>query len=238
MLKKILVLFCALSSFLFNGCQRSTSVVPEMQEPLFQQGQQFLSENRPDDAFKAFERLLDKRHGDGAATHFELGQLYLSHQHDPIFAIYHFRQYLIQDPESKTATLVGQMIETAKKEFARTLPFNDHYNESPEYLNLMELLKQVRSENAQLKKQLAAYKHGENHKIHDSQVVKMPGVIKNTSKERTYMVQNDDSLSKISLKMYGSAVKWKIIYDANKDVLPSPNSLKIGMRLRIPALKK
>ena len=37
--------------------------------------------------------------------------------------------------------------------------------------------------------------------------------------------------------MYGSAVKWKLIYEANRDILPSANSLKIGMKLRIPALK-
>ena len=57
------------------------------------------------------------------------------------------------------------------------------------------------------------------------------------SRERTYVVQYDDSLSKISLKMYGSAVKWRIIYEANRDILPSANSLKIGMKLRIPALE-
>lgn len=51
----------------------------------------------------------------------------------------------------------------------------------------------------------------------------------------TYVVQSGDMLSKIAQKTYGSAGKWRRIYDANRDVLSSPDALKIGMRLRIPA---
>lgn len=51
----------------------------------------------------------------------------------------------------------------------------------------------------------------------------------------TYVVQSGDMLSKIAQKTYGSAGKWRRIYDANRDVLASPDALKVGMRLRIPA---
>ena len=51
----------------------------------------------------------------------------------------------------------------------------------------------------------------------------------------TYVVQSGDMLSKIAQKSYGSAGKWRRIYDANRDVLASPDALKVGMRLRIPA---
>ena len=135
--------------------------------------------------------------------------------------------------------MVLQMIETAKKEFARTLPFNDHYSESPEYLNLQEVIKQLRNENNQLKKKLAQLKQRTkkaNPAASNTYVI-TPTKESNTNVERTYVVQSEDTLSKISLKMYGSAVKWKIIFDANRNLLPSPNSLKIGMELRIPALK-
>ncbi len=222
-----------------SGCNPSQQIMEETEEPLFRQGQQFLNENRPEEAFKAFQHLLEKRNYEGHKTHFELGQLYLSVRHDPIFAIYHFRQHLIQDPNSKIAPMVLQMIETAKKEFARTLPFNDHYSESPEYLNLQEVIKQLRNENNQLKKKLAQLKQRTkkaNPAASNTYVI-TPTKESNTNVERTYVVQSEDTLSKISLKMYGSAVKWKIIFDANRNLLPSPNSLKIGMELRIPALK-
>lgn len=51
----------------------------------------------------------------------------------------------------------------------------------------------------------------------------------------TYVVQSGDMLSKIAQKTYGSAGQWRRIYDANRDVLASPDALKVGMRLRIPA---
>jgi len=50
-----------------------------------------------------------------------------------------------------------------------------------------------------------------------------------------YVVQSGDMLSKIAQKTYGSAGQWRRIYDANRDVLASPDALKVGMRLRIPA---
>jgi nucleoid-associated protein YgaU len=50
-----------------------------------------------------------------------------------------------------------------------------------------------------------------------------------------YVVQSGDMLSKIAQRTYGSAGQWRRIYDANRDVLASPDALKVGMRLRIPA---
>jgi len=229
-------LFCL--SFLLSGCKNDKNIVAELDESLYQKGQQCLKENRAEEAFKLFNRLLAQRKDFSPNTHFELGQLYLSIQKDPVFAIYHFRQYLIQEPEGKRVHLVLQMIETAKKEFARTLPLNDRYSESPEYLNLIEVLKQVRAENSRLKTELLRLRTSQTKAVAVSGETVAPVAQTSFTEERIYTVQNEDSLSKISLKMYGSAVKWNIIFEANRDVLPSANSLKIGMKLRIPPLKK
>ena len=43
-----------------------------------------------------------------------------------------------------------------------------------------------------------------------------------------------DTLTKISLQFYGTANRWQAIYDANRDVLPSPSLLSIGSTLTIP----
>lgn len=228
-------LILAVCSFLW-GCHKSGENVDETNDPSFQKAQQYLNENRDEEAFKLFNRVVESRPASCPESHFELGQLYLSVRKDPIFSIYHFRQYLIQAPEGKRAHLVLQMIETAKKEFARTLPLNDRYTESPEYLNLIEVLKQVRAENARLKLQLVKSRVAKEKATKNAGEV-VPVAKESNAKERIYVVQNEDSLSKISLKMYGSAVKWNVIYDANRDVLPSANSLKIGMKLRIPPLK-
>ena len=50
-----------------------------------------------------------------------------------------------------------------------------------------------------------------------------------------YTVKKGDSLSRIAKKVYGNGRLWPRIYDANRDQLPNPNTLRPGMVLKIPA---
>ncbi len=51
-----------------------------------------------------------------------------------------------------------------------------------------------------------------------------------------YTVTKNDTLQKISKKFYGTTKKWPKIYQANKDVLRSPDKLYAGQTLNIPTL--
>ena len=51
---------------------------------------------------------------------------------------------------------------------------------------------------------------------------------------RTYVVQEGDSLTRISFSYYGTGSRWQEIYDANKELLKGESALKPGQRLRIP----
>jgi len=51
---------------------------------------------------------------------------------------------------------------------------------------------------------------------------------------RVYTVQRGDSLSKIAQREYGSVRFTDLIYSANRDVLRSPDDLKVGMKLVLP----
>ena len=55
--------------------------------------------------------------------------------------------------------------------------------------------------------------------------------------EQTYTVQKDDTLQKISKKLFGTYSKWYKIYKANKDKIKNPNMLKPGTVLTIPVVK-
>ena len=56
------------------------------------------------------------------------------------------------------------------------------------------------------------------------------------STPHTHIVTANESLSSIALQYLGSQNDWKRIYDANKGVLKrGPDSLKVGMKLVIPA---
>ena len=51
---------------------------------------------------------------------------------------------------------------------------------------------------------------------------------------RTHIVQDGDSLTRISTRYYGTPNRWQDIYDANRDVLQGQNTLQPGQRLKIP----
>ncbi len=50
----------------------------------------------------------------------------------------------------------------------------------------------------------------------------------------TYVVQKNDSLSKIAKKTLGSSQAWTTIYNANRDKIRKPNMISAGMVLTIP----
>jgi len=49
-----------------------------------------------------------------------------------------------------------------------------------------------------------------------------------------YEVQPGDSLSKISKKVYGDAMKYNMIFEANQPMLSDPDKIYVGQTLRIP----
>ena len=49
-----------------------------------------------------------------------------------------------------------------------------------------------------------------------------------------YKIQEGDTLQKISKKFYNTYQRWNEIYEANRDVLSSPDRIKPGKTIRIP----
>lgn len=54
------------------------------------------------------------------------------------------------------------------------------------------------------------------------------------AKVESYTVLPNDTLQKISLKVFGTTKKWKNIFDANSDKLKSPDRIYTGQVLKIP----
>lgn len=53
---------------------------------------------------------------------------------------------------------------------------------------------------------------------------------------RFYTVKSGDSLSKIAKEFYGNAMKYMVVFEANKPMLKDPNKIYPGQVLRIPEL--
>lgn len=54
------------------------------------------------------------------------------------------------------------------------------------------------------------------------------------AKPRTYTVKEGDVLSEIASRLLGSSRQYLAIYEANRDILESPDALQAGMTLKIP----
>jgi len=92
-------------------------------------------------------------------SHLEAGVIYLRNEDEPILAIYHFHRYLEQKPNSREAPLVEELILSAKKQFAASLPGNP-FKDAVSRMDLMETIaglkkkmEALNQENIDLKKQ-------------------------------------------------------------------------------------
>ena len=70
-------------------------------------------------------------------------------------------------------------------------------------------------------------------KVDDRMVVNKPA-----PQATMYTVKAGDSLSKIAKAHYGDAMKYTVIFEANKPMLKDPNKIYPGQVLRIPQQKK
>ncbi|MCB1105567.1 MAG: LysM peptidoglycan-binding domain-containing protein [Opitutaceae bacterium] len=126
----------------------------ELDEPDYRLGQRLVKQGRSPEALAAYLRVIEKRGDAAPESHLEAGIICLQQIKDPIAAIYHFRKYLERQPNSPQASQVRGLVESAKREFARTLPANPLENQS-ERLDMVEQISRLQRENDQLKAELA-----------------------------------------------------------------------------------
>lgn len=149
-------LLAVLVSLLLAGCERQAGqpLGAEIDEADYRLGQRLVKQGRSQEALAAYLRVIEKRGDAAPESHLEAGIICLQQIKDPIAAIYHFRKYLERQPNSPQASQVRGLVESAKREFARTLPANPLENQS-ERLDMIERVGQLQRENEQLKAELA-----------------------------------------------------------------------------------
>jgi tetratricopeptide (TPR) repeat protein len=246
-----------------SGCfQPKGEEVAEQNLASFRNGEDYLRQGRHDQALTSFLKVIDTAKV-APEAHLNVGQLYLEHAKDPILAIYHFREYLKFNPTSRQAPMVRELIDTAKKEFARTFPAN-LFDAELERMDMLNVIEQKDAEILSLKKELARIKAETNslsirlreaqsripsHAAVDPPVVTqqrrvqpltsnnvLTGSQTSTTSEGTgvYTVVAGDNLVVISRKVYGTPTRFKEIFEANRDTMPDMNTLNVGMKLKIP----
>lgn len=238
------------------ACSPAGSVTKETDERAYRRGKSLLREGRKDEALQAFLAVINAR-SDATESHLEAGLLYLNYLKDPLAAIYHFRNYLALNPEGEYAEFVQELILTAQKDYAKTLP-GEPFGDAVDRVNLMETVKDLQEENESLKQSILQLQRQINNQEREllqyrdsvaaaraqpSAPAEVAPIIINqprnqqsaaASGQQSYTVQAGDTLTRISSKVYGESGRWTEIFEANRDLLPSPNALKPGQVLRIP----
>jgi LysM repeat protein len=244
--------FLSFLLFLFIGCMQPGDVIEEKDHPAFERGKSLLKVGKNQEALDEF-LAVTRRLTECPQSHLECGRLLLSldARKDPVAAIYHFRRYLLLEPNSRESSKVEQLIITAEREILRKLP-GEPYGDYLDSLKLKEendrLTREIADLRARLglpvsKTSLAAVKPAAttNKPV---PVLATPGNIPPIQPARpagptqmqTYVVQSGDSLYAISRKFYGDSSRIDLIFEANRDVMRSKNSLSVGQKLRIPAV--
>lgn len=152
------LLFLSCGLLLSAGCGRGDGGVQiaETDEPIYQEGKQLLRQGRDAEALARFLKVIEQR-GERAApeSHFEAGLLYLRHMKDPVSAIYHFKKYVDHPPaNAKQVQSVRELINTARREFAATLPGRLLEDQSTRLDQVAEL-EALKRENQELRAELA-----------------------------------------------------------------------------------
>lgn len=238
----------ALLVLVAGGCAGgSRSDARDERDPIFRRAVARKNTGDVDGAIELFNRALEKR-PDLARAHFELGLLYDMKKQDYVRAIYHYQRYLEMRPNVEKREVVEGLIRQARISFAATLPT------VPD--GAVQEIAMLKKEVALLRSQLdarggvppAAATPRPQPASTPTAMPATPAPAASSAPPappppkpapalppmQEYVVQRGDTLSSIAAKIYRDPTKWRIIYDANRGTLTSPESVKVGQTLLIP----
>lgn len=223
-----------------SACAPVGSIIEELDDPAFERGRSYLKVGRETDALDEFLSVT-RRVTQAPKSHLEAGRLLLtlSNRKDPVAAIYHFRRFLLLQPNARESPMVEQLIVTAEREIIRKLP-GEPYDNYLESIDLKDENERLRREIADLQARLGSplaplIPSTLTPSSSTVNTVSQPTlVIEEPKSLQAYVVKKGDSLYAISEKIYGDSSYVNAIYSANRDTLKSKNSLKVGQTLRLP----
>lgn len=227
------------AALLSSGCGGSPA---EDRDPNIRRARLLKNAGNYEEAVAAYEKAL-RRKPQLARAHWELATLYDQQFEDDVSAIYHYRKYLELEPDAERRDLVEDLISVARVSFAASLPRNadetirEVRRLQRENAALAELLTQERNTIRDLRAELGGRppEPGADPGVApatgpDAGPAPMPPL----RRDRSYVVQPGDTLSRIAGKVYANPARWDKIFEANRDTLRSPESIRVGQTLRIP----
>jgi tetratricopeptide (TPR) repeat protein len=199
-------------------------------DPLFQRARARKNAQDVEGAIQLYNEALDNRPR-LARAHLEVGLLYAKKE-NYIRAIYHYQRYLELRPAAEKRDLVTSLIREAQLCFAASLP-----SRPPGAIEEIALLKK---ELAVLRAQLVGPTSPPGARAvvavasNAPQPLPPPQPAAAQPAVRTHVVQAGETLAAIAAKEYKNRSKWHKIFDANRDTLTTPESVRAGQTLILP----
>lgn len=214
MYRTILVLGAALLLALPSGCKNKTTALNEA-NPYYQKGLQLREQGKYEEAVQSFKTCLYYS-PDSYKAHAQMGIVYEDHLRDYPNAIVQYQEFQKRCPaDDADAEKVAQWQERAKQSYYEQL--RERYG-----------AKDAAPANKTGGSPAPATRipKGAEPAAATAEGAEAP--------RKTYVVKSGDTLQTISRQQYGSSKHWRLIYDANRDKIKSPERLEIGQELLIP----
>jgi len=233
-----------LALLLSIGCTRSVSWLDQRDrsQPLMRKASRRQAEGDTDAAIRLYTQALNDD-PKLARAHLDLALLLDDCRKDHIGAVCHYRRYLELRPDSEKRDMIESRMRRAGQVYAAKVLRTDQ----SAALELADL----KSENQKLKRQVARFRasvaaleaaadkaarkpaegSAAGGRGEPTEPAAGPG---ERTVLRTYRVQPGDSLSSIAAEIYGDAIQWQKIHEANRRTLGDSHNLKVGQILSIP----
>lgn len=147
-------------------------------------------------------------------------------------AIYHYRMYLKLRPDTEKKAIIEERLKKAEQVLGSLLisaEKNLSAVEMDKILNenrmLKERISQLESMNQSLRDSIAKMRMAQLEEIKKKEELHQKGI---------YVVKPGDTLVSIAEEFYGDKGKWRVLYEANKDIIDSTGKLEAGQVLKIP----
>ena len=238
MTPKLIFLMCVcLSGILLSACSENVEHKERREErdPMIQRALAKKRTQDMDGARDLFMKALQRK-PELARSHLELGLIYDDHFENYVSAIYHYQRYVEMRPDAQKKNIVEELLRSAKISYAATFPHQPS--------GALAEIRSLKNENKMLRRKVEDLMHqggraGSSSPSSSSSsarrsVDRRPVAAPSRPTADTYIVKSGDTLSKISKKVYNNSNRWKVIYDANRGTMASPQSLKVGQTLIIP----
>jgi len=226
-------IFLCIALLALCGCKKDaqSAEAKEERNPLIKQGQAYMEIKDYGKAEDAFKKAIEND-PHMARPHLDLATIY--HQYDPdyVSSIFYYKRYLELRPDSEKAEFIKEQIEKVQIALANAILTQSGA------VQAVQELKQLRQENAELKRKLASRQTTSAQPVSQKTVTQtVPKSAKpSTSTQASYKIYHvvaNDTLTKIANKFYGTT-DWEAIYEANKDRMKSPSDLRVDQVIMIP----